>query len=159
MKVVWTWLQHLSISNNSLHLKVLVIMLTKLSVVNYGGYTKGDFRCWSKVQYLKDPFETKMWDSHVRGLGWHFILFYFFISLMFIYFSLLLNTHTMDDHRHKIFVVLVLIITMHQVIGIFFFLAYFAFKKFITLFKFQIWKKNSLQNFIKSSITKVSSKL
>jgi hypothetical protein len=69
-------------------------------------------------------------------LTFYFILFSHFSHGSFI--VLLLNTHTMDEHRHKIFVTLFLIITMQQVIGISLFLASFAFKKFITLFKFQI---------------------
>jgi hypothetical protein len=108
-------------------------------------------------------FEGPIWNKNVGFtcerimLTFYFILFSHFSHGSFI--VLLLNTHTMDEHRHKIFVTLFLIITMQQVIGISLFLASFAFKKFITLFKFQIWKKKSLQNFIKTSTTKVSSKL
>jgi hypothetical protein len=120
-------------------------------------YTKGHFKCWSKVQNLKDSFETKMWDSHVKGLGWHFILFYHFSHGSFV---LLALQYTHDEHMHKIFMVLILIMTMHQVIGIFFFLAYLlCFSKNLSLSLNFKSEKKSLQNFIKLNITKVSSKL
>ncbi len=84
---------------------------------------------------------VKMWDLHVRGLGWHTLekKKFLFFSCLFIYF---LANHTIDEHRHKILVVLILI--MENLL----------FKKNIIHFKFQIWKKK-IRNYIKTSTTKV----
>ncbi len=56
---------------------------------------------------------VKMWDSHVR---WHFIylyLFHFFISLMFFFLVSCFLLHTMDEHRHKMLVVLIFALAMY----------------------------------------------
>jgi hypothetical protein len=92
------------------------------------------FFFFGKVQWvplgsnLRVPL-VKMRESHMRGLNWHF-----FAPLHFshVFFYPLLVKHTMDDHQHKILVVLILTMPMHQVIVFFL----FFFSPFLACFAF-----------------------
>lgn len=65
----------------------------------------------------------KMWDSHVKGLEWHFFSLHFFLAISSYF--LFPATHLMNEHSHNIFVVLIFIMIMHQVIVVVLFLLCF----------------------------------